>query len=215
MGMRPYVVKQGDYLTRLAYEMGFEAEEVWTHTLNDELRGRRAHGDILLPGDVLYVPEPQRPEHSIEPEVVNRYCGWRPQTPVNLMLKDEAGTLANARCTIEGLGPDLVEGHTDEEGRLCLNVPLYVREVRLVFPEREFVCSVLLGYMDPLTEPSGVLERLANLGHSEPVEGAFDGTWDDPQLVQAITAFQHEHGLEATGAMNDVTRDALWKEYGT
>ena len=55
---RPYVVTQGDHLTSLASRFGFDADDVWGHPKNEELRASRG-GDrhVLLPGDVLYIPE--------------------------------------------------------------------------------------------------------------------------------------------------------------
>ncbi len=54
--MRPYVVRQGDYLVKLAFVHGFDAEEVWNDPKNEEIRGRRADHNILAPGISFICP---------------------------------------------------------------------------------------------------------------------------------------------------------------
>lgn len=54
--MVPYVVRQGDYLLKLAQRYGFDAEEVWSHPRNEDLRKLRKDHHILAPGDIVYLP---------------------------------------------------------------------------------------------------------------------------------------------------------------
>ena len=54
--MKPYVVKQGDYLLKLAHGLGFDADTVWNADENADLKAKR-DPNILCPGDLLYVPD--------------------------------------------------------------------------------------------------------------------------------------------------------------
>jgi hypothetical protein len=56
--MYPYVIKQGDYLAKIAHRFGFDAIAVWNDETNATLRTVRPNPNILYPGDVLYVPGP-------------------------------------------------------------------------------------------------------------------------------------------------------------
>jgi len=48
--MRPYFVKQGDYLESIADCYGFDPEEVWADKKNEKLRKKRKNPNILYPG---------------------------------------------------------------------------------------------------------------------------------------------------------------------
>ena len=54
---KPYVVKAGDYTKKLAHTLGFDADEVWNDPKNAELKKLRKDPDMLVAGDVLFVPE--------------------------------------------------------------------------------------------------------------------------------------------------------------
>ena len=42
MTMRPYVIRQGDYMTQLAHRLGFDETEVWNHDKNSALKAELA-----------------------------------------------------------------------------------------------------------------------------------------------------------------------------
>jgi peptidoglycan hydrolase-like protein with peptidoglycan-binding domain len=69
--------------------------------------------------------------------------------------------------------------------------------------------------MDPITEPSGVRARLANLGYRGVSDDNVGAEWNEPGLVYALSAFQRDQHLEVTGTLDDATRDALQERYGT
>ena len=52
------MVRQGDYLSKLAFTMGVDADATWNHSGNDELRAKRPNPEMLHPGDILSLPEP-------------------------------------------------------------------------------------------------------------------------------------------------------------
>ena len=56
-----YVIRQGDYLAKLAHRFGFDAGTVWGDPRNSELRSLRGDPNVLHPGDVLWIPEDEDP----------------------------------------------------------------------------------------------------------------------------------------------------------
>lgn len=109
--------------------------------------------------------------------------------------------LANApyRLTVGGR---VIEGTTDGDGRLSERVDARATRARLqVEPDtpRARSIDVLLGYLDPPEEPSGIRQRLHNLGYGF---GGADSSW-------ALEAFQKAHGLEVTGELDDETRERI------
>lgn len=215
--VRAYVVRQGDYLVKIAHAQGFDAEAVWEHEKNAALRELRGNHHILAPGDVLFFPVTPKEELTICEGVDNSYTASVPMIEVVLAFQRSPGeALANEPCEIEGLGGGAVgrprKEVTDGEGKLTLEVPVIVREIAVHFPGQNVTYAVGIGEMDPVTEASGIEKRLSNLGHGEEdLEMALD---PDHCSTLALRRFQQVNGLEATGVLDDATRAALEKGHG-
>jgi hypothetical protein len=203
--LKPYVVRQGDTLMKLAAERGLVASDVWADPKNEELRKRRPDMDVLAPGDVLYLPDPPKNWLPIAKGTTNRYKATVPKVTVHLVIQDEEGLpLADAPCVIRGLG-DPVERRTEADGGLSIEVPVLLREVSVELPDHGLVYPVRVGDLDPIEERSGVAMRLAHLGYlsREDVDS------------HAISAFQAAQGLDPTGEMDETTRAALETAHGS
>ncbi|MDP9034560.1 MAG: peptidoglycan-binding protein [Myxococcota bacterium] len=206
--MNPYVVRQGDFLTKLAIQHGFDAEEVWNHPKNESLRSVRASPDVLCPGDVLYLPPP-RPKtwHPLTVGGDNRFVATVPVIKVSLKLTAEGAPLANKACRVEGAGP-VLQLTTGGDGSLAFSVPMSATILALVFDDPPLRYSLCPGWMDPDTTASGVGARLANLGY-------VDQTAVHPDVIaDALRAFQADNGIEPTGIMAEATRKALVGAHG-
>jgi hypothetical protein len=206
MSNRPHVVRQGEYLSQLAFRHGFDAAEVWSAPENRELRERRTSPELLLPGDVVQVPvrPPSLPRVTLQSE--NRYRCHVPRAAVRVRFACDTGPLAGEACTVEGLGPPQ-RVTTDGDGALTLQVPAGVREVDVVLDRTGFRQKVLIGHLDPADTPSGVEQRLQNLGH---VAGH-----DPAATVLALRAFQERSGLPITGEADAATTRALSDVHGS
>ena len=93
--VKSYVVRQGDYLTKLAYVHGFDAADVWKDPKNAELRGKRGDHDILARGDVLFVPMAEKVGVPLQKGVTNRYVARVPAVDLSLVFattKDRSRT---------------------------------------------------------------------------------------------------------------------------
>jgi hypothetical protein len=205
-----YVVRQGEYLEQIAYKLGFDAEAVWAHEKNEDLRkSRKDHHHILCAGDILYIPATDaQPDLSLTTGQDNNYQTKIPERTVELKLRNEDGPLANEEYTIEGL-EDPIQGTSDEEGKVSFPVPITTRDVRLIL-KNHGVFDLGVGDLDPLSETTGVQMRLAALGfHWSAPTGEID---DDTRY--AIKRFQRENGFEITGELTPETLSAIEKAYG-
>jgi hypothetical protein len=212
MAMQPYVIRQGDYLARLAHEIGFDADEVWNHESNRELRALRPNPQVLAPGDVLRVPDRPRTALSINAGGTHRYRGHVPRVGVRVVLQDGGRPLADEPYVVEGAGAP-IEGRSDGQGLVRFEVPMHVREVLLPLPGRHVVLPVRVGYLDPVSDASGVRQRLRQLGYGGQLgHGGEAGGHEGDR--RAIAAFQSAHDLPVTGEADDATRAALARTHG-
>ncbi|MFT3769479.1 MAG: peptidoglycan-binding domain-containing protein [Minicystis sp.] len=220
--MRPYVVRQGDYLTKLAFVHGFDVEEVWNDPKNGEIRGLRKDHNILAPGDVVYLPVKEKEGLPIQKGVTNRYVAKVPKVPVKVRFRSGSERLANAKFTIEGEATPNT-GTTDGDAQLELSVPAYVSEVCVVFPDLNERYKLLVGHLDPEVERSGVRARLVHLGYMLPSAREFFGydvgnygeDDDAAQVAAAVRAFQRDNNLPITGVVDTDTQAALAAAHGS
>ena len=216
--MKPYVIKQGDYLTKLAFTLGFDASVVWRDAANKALKDRRPDPDLLCPGDVLFVPDRAPRAIPLATHAVNRLAATVPTVKIDLSFQNRVtGPLANEPYVIAGLADDQ-SGVTDSNGRVTFEAPVTAREVEIIFPNSDIAYPVRIGNLDPIEEPSGVRMRLEHLGYSpwylagQPVRPADENPeWDR----YAIAAFQSDQKLPETGEMDAATCAALVRVHGS
>jgi hypothetical protein len=209
--LKPYIVRQGDYLTKLGHLRGFEPEKIWNDPKNADLKKKRASMDTLEPGDIVYVPDEPRPRLPVQSGIVNNYVARIPKVPVNLKLQIGGKILDKEPYEIRGLGPKPITGATDENGNLSTQVHVHVREIEVHLTDRNKTLRVRVGDMDPINELSGLQKRLTHLGFYVPTKTGtenFDAL-DPHQIVSALRAFQASRKIQVTGRLCDDTRKAL------
>ncbi|MFO0555066.1 MAG: peptidoglycan-binding protein [Polyangiaceae bacterium] len=211
MVWQPYVVRQGDYLTSLAYRSGTDADTIWKDPQNADLSASRESYDMLCPGDLVYLPEspPEEPP-AIEGGTNNELSAEVPKVELKLTFVgfDDA-PLADADYVVEGGVATPPEGQTSKEGTVTLEVPVTLREFQISFPNHGLTHIIQIGHLDPPTEDSGVRQRLINLGYLTP-----ETELDEDCVAAAVWQFQALHELEATGRIDDGTRDKLVEVHG-
>ena len=213
---RPYIVRQGDHLARLAYVHGFDAAEVWSHERNAELREMGCKPELLAAGDILYLPIKPKEGLAFSAGTSNRYQARVPTVNVSLAFKDADRVLADEPYEVHGLGTDGSAGQTQErktdaDGKVQLELPVTTREVTIVFPRQNVAYEVRVGDMDPVAELSGIQKRLENLGYlPRERESASEGAY----VQGAIAEFQKQHGLSPTGTIDNDTSNLLRDEHG-
>jgi len=216
MPKKPYVIKQGDYLSKLAHRLCFDAEQVWNDSANAELKQKRGDGTMLCPGDILFVPDEPPKTLPLTAKTTNDFVAEVPKVKLELTLAEGNKPLADMPYRLEGIGDDS-EKRTDSSGKVVIEAPVQVREVVLVLPKRGEKQIVRIGDLDPASEPSGARMRLTNLGLlSKSFAGADNyEAQDDQKLRAAVQAFQSGHGLEPTGELDEDTQAALVAAHGS
>lgn len=216
MASRRHVVRAGECMTSIAVAHGYvDHTKVYEHPDNAELKERRPNPNVLAPGDVVKVPEPELRQESAPVDEAHRFVRKRAKKELRIALLDRRGEpMANQPYTLEVAGAEPREGQTDGEGRLKEAVPLGARAATLSIGERTL--SLTLGGLGPASSTpddgiKGIQARLHNLGYNV---GSEDGVIG-PRTRAAIAMFQHEHGLGIDGQPSDELRGALLDEHGS
>jgi nucleoid-associated protein YgaU len=69
--LKTHVVRRGDYLPRIAHQLGVDPDDIWNHPKNKPLRDLRGDWHILAEGDVLTIPEAEQAALPIAAGQVN------------------------------------------------------------------------------------------------------------------------------------------------
>jgi len=204
-----YKVKQGDCMESIAYSHGFFWETLWNLPENEELREKRKDPNVLLPGDKVFIPKLRIKEESCSTEERHRFRlkGVPAKVVIRFEIDGEPRADEPYFLVIDGIRSN---GRTDEEGRIEFYIPPDAKKGRITFPETEREYDLVLGGLDPISELSGVQGRLMDLGF-------FPGPVDNqmsPELTEAIRTFQEQNDLEASGKLDDDTRQKIDKVFG-
>jgi hypothetical protein len=198
-----YVVREGDYLTRISQHFGVDEGAVWNHPKNTVLRARRDR-NLLRAGDLVFIPA-DAPKYEPGPAAVTAADGSKVQvTSIELTFS----SYPDQPYELTGMGPKLT-GRTNAKGTLSFLVPVDVREVEVLFPKSKITYPVLIGNMEPADVPTGAAKRLNHLGYLP-----FDDLHED-RLHDAVQAFQKASGLEPSGVLDEDTIEALVAAHGS
>ncbi len=214
--MRPYVIRQGDYLTKLAHVMGFDPDAIWNHAKNEPIRTKRPDRNLLHPGDILWVPdEVQHRRLVVRAGASNGYVARVPGVYIAVKITIGGEPLTDEAFRILGLG-EPIEGRTDDKGYIRAGVPVHVREIEVYLPERDRTLRLRVGDLDPVDTVSGIKKRLMHLGYYQPSRvGVENAAADGDALVSALKAFQSDKGLTASGKLDEKTSKALTGDHGS
>jgi hypothetical protein len=185
--LEPYVIRQGDYLLSLAHKFGFDADTVWNHPANAELKKLRSDHNILWSTDVLYIPDQDGEPNWMEltPGTTNKFVSDALSVTITGTFADE--NLASQAFTIQEL-PDLNRPPTDANGKLTFDAPVTLKTATVVFADAGQTFVLKIGHLDPIGTLSGVIQRLQNLGYID-----FDADLDENHLDfvrMALRAFK-------------------------
>lgn len=205
-----YTVEQYDCIDSIALAHGFFPETVWNHPNNATLKEKRKDQNVLLPGDVVVIPDKRTKElkaksntiHTYRRKGVPKLFSVQIKLPSGAPLKDHPYELG-----IDAHAPK--KGKTDSAGWVKTYIPPNAREAKLLIAGSTYTLE--LGQLDPVTETTGVQGRLRALGY---FTGDIDGTLSS-ETVDAIKTFQAFHECEATGEIDDALRKLLVAETGT
>lgn len=215
MAGRRHEVQAGECVASIARRLGVSWKTLWEHPENAPLKQLRGTPDVLLAGDVVFVPEaPAAPKNAAAPTGAEH--AFRVDLdPVWIRLQLVGGGVPRAgkRYVIELDDGTRREGITDGDGLVAEKVPAMASRatLRIESPDlgtEEYVLA--LGHLDPVSETAGVRQRLRNLGFHCEARGEADG-----ELRGALARFQEAEGLEVTGDADAATRNRLRKAHGS
>lgn len=211
-GSMLYVVRSGDHLSRIAHENGLDADSIWNHPKNADLKKLRGNPNILCQGDILYLPDSPSPKwFPVTLGTTNKFVAQIPQTTFSVTMTQNGNPIANEQFVVHGLPPPDNTGSTDGQGKLTLTVDVTTRSLIVEFPRIALTRTFRIGHLDPVTEPSGVRQRLAHLGYLAPRASQ---SGDPSAVASALCAFQNDNKLPPTGELDDATRSALERAHG-
>jgi N-acetylmuramoyl-L-alanine amidase len=201
-----YVVNEGDCILSIAKDCGFFWQTIWNDPQNASLKALRKDPNVLFPGDVVKVRDK---EPKLEPKPTEaRHKFVRKGVPAMLrlqLLDRNHQPRPNLSYTIV-IDGDSRSGTSDGNGWILETMPPNAQKADLTVTDGDDTESykIVLGDVDPITEASGVQQRLKNLGYSEGSDA-----W-----VSAIKAFQKKYGLPETGTADAATLDKLKSIHG-
>lgn len=202
----PHAVVQGDSVASLAELYGLAPEKIWDDPENKALRELRVDGNILFPGDVIFIPDKEPRLEKCETTKLHMFQLLNTPSVLRLQIYDVHKPRANQDYTISlDTAPQPKAGKTDDKGILRENVnPASKTGTIFIGPDQQEI-QIFIGHLNPLKELSGVQQRLGNLGFpSGP-----PATEETGDLKSAIARFQKEHGKDPTGKLDDGLRQLL------
>lgn len=191
--MLKHVIKQGEGLSKIALQYGFAPETIWDFAPNAQLKQLREDGNILLPGDELWIPDKTMKWESRSTGQLHRFrlkatpAKFRLQIFKNEMPRGDA----HYKLLIDG---QTHTGRTDADGFLEAFVPPQAERGQLLVGDDPPV-NIRFSTLDPIRELVGIQKRLKNLGF---YDGPCDGQ-DNSKMKPAISLFQSKCKLAVTG----------------
>ncbi|MEO5729276.1 MAG: hypothetical protein ABI134_19250 [Byssovorax sp.] len=200
-------LKQGECLSSIAAAHGHVWKHVWKHPENAPLRDKRKDPNILLPGDVVFVPDREPKSVEVASSKKHRFTVKLDKVALHLRLTGNLEPLKSEPYVLQLEGGD-IKGETDGDGKLDAQIPAGLTQVTLILPKRRQSYTLALGHLDPVDTPSGAEARLQNLRMLP------DGQSNDATLKSALSTFQRVKKLKESGELDASTKAALRDEHG-
>ncbi len=208
-------VTQGESLPSIAAHYGWhDWKPIYDHVDNADLKRKRSNPNILFPGDKVVIPPPENDWLSRATGQSHTIVIHRPLVRFSMRLLDGDGKpLASIKYCL-AFDSYKREGQTQADGFVDEPIPIAVRVGQLtLWPDSPSglpcLIPINLGYLDPLSETSGVQARLANLGF---FAGEIDGA-ETEDLAAALESFQETNGLDVTRQADAATLAKLREKH--
>lgn len=208
-----HVVRQGDSLSAIAPDYGIFWETVWNDPNNSELKQKRRTEDVLMPGDVVFIPKRRPKEESCATDGAHTFRRKGIPIKLTMTIMGAEEPMANEPYRLEMDTGEILEGSLDGNGTLDVPIPPKARGAALYVGKglEEVKHSIAIGHLDPVDSVSGIQGRLVNLGYDcGEANGRMNGA-----TRGAIARYQKENGLKPTGLADGETRMKLEQSHGS
>jgi len=214
-----HVVQQGECLSSIAHDYGFrDWRTIYDDPANKDFKKKRPDPNTIFPGDEIVIPDKKPSNKSVKAPVeqLNKYVAKLPQTVVRIAVHDADDKPISGKAYELRVGDAIYKGKTDGDGVVDHRVEPTAKEAALTVwldqaDKGEYLHWVVgIGHLDPVEEPTGVQQRLNNLGY---YCGEVDGIVGR-MTRQALRAFQFDNGLPTNGTPDKATTDKLKTVHG-
>ena len=225
-----HIVQQGEFLSRIAKQYGFASHTtVWEHEQNKALREKRGNPNILLSGDEVFIPDKEKKEVEITTEQLSKFQLKRDKLKLRLLVESVYhGPLSDVEYEVKVDGKKQ-KVEAKDGGTIEMSIPVDASDAELTIKDAgveadAIVFPIKIGHLDPVTEQSGQIARLNNLGYfARPLDDDSDTT-DDSALTEeekvrredrkrmflsAVEEFQCDQGLKVDGICGPKTQKKL------
>ena len=200
------IVGSQDSILSIAKSHGFFWKTIWNHGRNAKLKQLRKEPEILMPGDEVYVPKVDPKKVSKPNEARHKFKLKGEQAKFKIQLK-QLGEPRKGEDYILVIDGTITTGKTDGDGWIKCDIPNDAVGGEIKLQGGKEVISISIGHLDPADEPSGVRQRLENLGFA-----VSDGE-DEKMPEQALKDFQEKHELKVTGEFDGPTKAKLQEKH--
>ena len=197
-------VGKGNSTFNIAKERGFFWRTVWNHPENSALKQKRKDPSLLYEDDEIFVPEKELKEVSKGTDAQHTFKLKGEPCKLKLQLLKLGEPRANEDYIIEIEGKT-IKGKTDGDGKIEHFIPNDATSGKLILKNGKESYPLQIGALDPVEKPSGIQQRLNNLGYSC---GSEDGEIGE-KTKEALKKFQAEYDLETSGEADSATRAKL------
>jgi peptidoglycan hydrolase-like protein with peptidoglycan-binding domain len=204
-----YQVQPGECISSIAYDHGFFPDTLWNHPNNAELKRKRKNLNVLMPGDVVFIPDLRTKEVSEPTNQVHKFRlkNVPAKLRIQFMFDGEPRRNVPYELTVDGKPVSKPGDRTDSEGFVFCSIAPDAKSGKLTLFEedQEIEYELVLGTLNPTTDISGVHQRLFNLGH---YFGPINNSLTD-ETKEAVLEFQKAVGLPETGELDEATKSKL------
>lgn len=199
-----HTVADGDTLLGLAAANGLDSwEDIANAPENASVKDTLTDPGVVKTGLSLFIPNKVMKQQPSAVDAKHPFTVNRPKAWLRLAMKNADGSpLAKCRYELTVAGKT-TPGTIAADGIIEQAVPIDTKAgaLKVWTSDTEFEqWELKIGWLDPISEETGVKERLANLGFGE-------------ELTAAVKAFQARVGLEVSGTIDDALRGKLKTYY--
>lgn len=204
-----YTVQEGEHLSKIAKKFGFRSfRAIWSDPNNAALAATRTSPNVLLPGDVIFIPdrEPRREEANTGRR--HTFFTTNQRLRLRLVVKDPFDTPMKGMSIDVDVDGDVAPLITSNDGQVERPIPIDAERGQISV--LGVVVPVRIGHLNPVDHVSGWMARLNNLGYHAGEVGQ-----SSPEEVRsAVEEFQCDFGLPVTGLVDGATQAALVSAHG-